>query len=183
MQRAVRRRRSRIRPQRPRPHPDRPTLSFSVAVTSRKARGGRLKRGLFAAKHIAPSQRRGGRARAQAFVLMAAPIGAIQAESQRAAAAGQPLCSWRFFGVGLILTSPSPNTENLFAPPLPQPAASRSRRRQMRRYLSGPEDGPKLAKQDPNPPVSMSRNPAQRPKRGLGFGLTPPQRVLATRMA
>ena len=57
----------------------------------------RLMRGLFAAKHIAPSQRRGARARAQAFVLMAAPIGAMQAESQRAAAAAQPLCSSALF--------------------------------------------------------------------------------------
>ena len=31
---------------------------------------------------------------------MAAPIGAIQAESQRAAATAQPLCSWRFFWSG-----------------------------------------------------------------------------------
>ena len=103
VQRAVRRRRSDIRSQRPRPHPDRPTLSFSVAVTSQEARGCRLKRGLFAAKHIVPSQRRGGRARAQAFMLMAAPIGAIQAESQRAAAAAQPLCARRLFWSGAEL--------------------------------------------------------------------------------
>ena len=59
-------------------------------------------------------------ARAHANVPMAAPKGAIQAESQRAAAAAQPLCSWRFFGSGAEITSPIQPTENRFAPPLHQ---------------------------------------------------------------
>ena len=57
----------------------------------------RLMRGLFAAKHIAPSQTRGARARAQANVPLTALRNAIQAESQRAAAAAQPLCSSALF--------------------------------------------------------------------------------------
>ena len=86
--------------------------------TSQTFQSCRLKRGLFTPKHIAPSQTRGRLARAHANVPMAAPKGAIQAESQRAAAAAQPLCSWRFFGSGAEITSPIQNTENRFAPPL-----------------------------------------------------------------
>ena len=88
--------------------------------TSQTFQSCRLKRGLFTPKHIAPSQTRGRLARAHANVPMAAPKGAIQAESQRAAAAAQPLCSWRFFGSGAEITSPIQNTENRFAPPLPR---------------------------------------------------------------
>ena len=49
-------------------------------------------------------------------MLMAAPIGAIQAESQRAAAAAQPLCSWRLFwsGADFDLTDPKQEHRKLF---------------------------------------------------------------------
>ena len=51
--------------------------ALGSSLTSRKARVCRLMRGLFAAKHIAPSQRRGARARAQANVSLAALRNAI----------------------------------------------------------------------------------------------------------
>ena len=47
-------------------------------------------------------------------MLMAAPIGAIQAESQRAAAAAQPLCSWRLLWSGADFDITDPKHRKLF---------------------------------------------------------------------